>query len=330
MTARPRPVAVVAGATRGAGRGIATALGEAGYVVYCTGRSTRAAPRARAPGAGAFDLDSRPETIEDTAELVSARGGRGVAVRVDHTVEADVRALFDRVRADDGRLDLLVNDVWGGDALIEASSPFGRPFWEIDAQAARTLFERCVFSHMLTARFGVPLMVEARRGLVVEVTDGELLNHRGSFLYDLVKTAVIRLAFAMAEELRPHKVAAVAVTPGFLRSEAMLEHFGVGEANWREAGRKDPNFLVSESPLYVGRGVAALAADRRILAKSGRAFSSWRLARAYRFTDADGSRPDWGKHVTGKADRGTRAVFRSQFASHDRFVRSFAGARARP
>jgi NAD(P)-dependent dehydrogenase (short-subunit alcohol dehydrogenase family) len=326
----PPPVAVVAGATRGAGRGIAMALGEAGYIVYCTGRSTRAVPRERARGAGAFDLASRPETIEETADLVTARGGRGVAVRADHTVEADVRALFDRVRADEGRLDLLVNDVWGGDALIGAASPFGRPFWEIDAEAARTLFERCVFSHLLTARLGVPLMVEARRGLVVEVTDGELLNHRGSFLYDLIKTTVIRLAFAMAEELRPHKVAAVAVTPGFLRSEAMLESFGVSEANWREAGRKDANFLVSESPLFVGRGVAALAADRRILAKSGRTFSSWRLARTYRFTDADGSRPDWGKHVTGRADRTTRAIFRGQFASHDRFVRSFASARSRP
>jgi NAD(P)-dependent dehydrogenase (short-subunit alcohol dehydrogenase family) len=201
----------------------------------------------------------------------------------------------------------------------------------MQADATRTLLERCVYSHVLTARHGVPLMVPRRRGLVVEVTDGETLYYRGSFLYDLIKATVIRLAFAMAEELRPHKIAAVAVTPGFLRSEAMLENFGVTEANWRDGARRDPHFLHSETPLYVGRAVAALAADRDVLAKSGRTFSSWRLARAYGFTDADGRRPDWGRHTTAKAlDAATRRMFREQLASHDRFVKGFAPARARP
>jgi NAD(P)-dependent dehydrogenase (short-subunit alcohol dehydrogenase family) len=321
-------VAVVAGATRGAGRGIATALGEAGAIVYCTGRSTRGSRRPRRrPGASPLDLASRPETIEETSERVSARGGKGIPIRVDHTDERQVRALFARVRREQGRLDVLVNDVWGGDALID----WERPFWELDAQAARLLLERCVFSHVLTARHGVPLMLPRRRGLVVEVTDGELLYYRMNLLYDLVKPTVIRLAFAMAEELRPRRIAAVAVTPGFLRSEAMLEHLGVTEATWREAGKRDPNFLVSETPLFVGRGVAALAADPGVLVKSGRAFSSWRLAREYGFADADGTRPDWGRHVTSRRpDRSTRRLFREMLASHDRYVGGFEEARRRP
>jgi NAD(P)-dependent dehydrogenase (short-subunit alcohol dehydrogenase family) len=328
MAALTGKVAVVAGATRGAGRGIATALGEAGAVVYCTGRSTRSARRRRRRGAGPFDLASRPETIEETAELVTARGGEGIPVRVDHTDEKQVQALFARVRREQGRLDVLVNDVWGGDELIV----WGKPFWELDARAARVLLERSVWSHVVTARHGVPLMVAGRRrGLVVEVTDGDLLYYRMNLHYDLVKAAVIRLAFAMAEELRPKKIAAVAVTPGFLRSEAMLEHFGVTEETWREAGKKDANFLVSETPLYVGRGIAALAADREVLAKSGRTFSSWRLAREYGFTDADGRRPDWGKRSTSRSlDPTSRKLFREVFASHDRFVRGFEATRKRP
>lgn len=325
-------VAVVAGATRGAGRGIAMALGEAGAIVYCTGRSTRRARAgARPRGGGPFDLSARPETVEETAELVTARGGRGIAVRTDHTRERDVRALFARVRREQGRLDVLVNDVWGGDALVDAACPFGRPFWEMDASAALPLLERAVVSHVITARHGVPLLVARRRGLVVEVTDGELLGHRGSFLYDLVKATVIRLAFSMAEELRPRGVAAVAVTPGFLRSEAMLDHFGVDEARWRDAAREEPHFMFSESPLFVGRAVAALARDPRVLAKSGRAFSSWRLAREYGFTDLDGTRPDWGRHMTDRGlDAKARRVFRDQLASHDRFVGGFRAARRRP
>ena len=324
-------VAVVAGATRGAGRGIATALGEIGATVYCTGRSTRRSPRRRPRKAKAFDLTGRPETIEETAEIVTARGGRGIPVRCDHTVERDVKALFARVKREHGRLDVLVNDVWGGEAIVAEASPFGRPFWQIDAAAAMPLLQNCVYSHVLTARHGAALMVPAKRGLIVEITDGDLFNYRSSFLYDLVKTTVIRLAFSYAEELRPHGIASVAVTPGFLRSEAMLEYFGVTAENWRAGSKKDPNFLHSETPVFVGRGIAALARDPKVLAKSGQTFSSWRLAREYGFTDADGSRPDWGRHVTGAtADEGTKAIFEEQFASHDRFVAAFSAARKEP
>ena len=273
-------VAVVAGATRGAGRGIARMLGAAGAVVYCTGRSVRGRPAT--PG--------RAETIEETAEAVTAAGGRGVAVRTDHTVEAEVERLFARVRAERGRLDVLVNDVWGGDALTE----WGAPFWELSTAQGLELLERAVHSHIITSRHGVPLMVERNAGLVVEVTDGDTLGYRGNLFYDLAKNAVIRLAYAMAADLHAHRVTALAVTPGFLRSEAVLDHCGVTEANWRDAIADDPYFAESETPCYVGRAVAALAADPDVAAKSGGLFSSWGLAKEYGFTDVDGRRPDWG------------------------------------
>ncbi|HET6403818.1 MAG TPA: SDR family oxidoreductase [Candidatus Thermoplasmatota archaeon] len=274
-------VALVAGATRGAGRGIATALGEAGATVYCTGRSSRAA-----------GTTGRPETVEETAEIVTARGGRGISARVDHRDEAQVKALFERVRAEQGRLDVLVNDIWGGDALTE----WGKPFWEIDVQKGLAMMRTALDTHLVTARHGVPLLVERGAGLVVEVTDGDHGRYRGSFYYDLVKNAVVRLAHAMHEELRSHGVTALAVTPGFLRSEAMLDHFGVTEANWRDGAKADPNFLASETPLYVGRAVAALAADPHVARRGGRVWASWTLADEYGFTDADGSRPHWGEH----------------------------------
>jgi NAD(P)-dependent dehydrogenase (short-subunit alcohol dehydrogenase family) len=287
-------VAVVAGATRGAGRGIACALGEAGAVVYCTGRSTRERVVARRRSRkAAFDLGRRPETIEETAELVTARGGVGVAARVDHTDEAQVRALFERVRLEQGRLDILVNDIWGGDELTE----WGKPFWELSVEKGLLLLQRAVHAHVITSRHGVPLMVGRRRGLVVAITDGDGFYYRGNLFYDLAKATAIRLAFGMAEELRRRKVAAVAVTPGFLRSEAMLEHFGVTEANWREAAKKHPSFIESETPLYVGRAVAALAADPRVSRKSGKVFASWTLAEEYGFTDADGRRPHFARWV---------------------------------
>jgi NAD(P)-dependent dehydrogenase (short-subunit alcohol dehydrogenase family) len=277
-------VAVVAGATRGAGRGIAVELGAAGATVYVTGRSTRGNPSPM----------GRPETIEETAELVTARGGAGIPVRVDHTSPEEVRALFDRVAAErDGRLDLLVNDVWGGDPLSE----WGTPFWEQSIEKALEMQRLAVWTHLVTSRFGVPLMVARRRGLVVEITDGAGSGYRGNLPYDLAKASAIRLAFGMAEELRPHGVAAVALTPGFLRSEAVLEHFGVTEANWRDAVARDEHFAFSETPAFVGRAVVALASDPNVLARSGRALSSWELAREYGFTDADGSRPDWGAHA---------------------------------
>lgn len=275
-------VAVVAGATRGAGRGIAWALGEAGATVYCTGRSVRGRPA----------TEGRAETIEETAEGVSARGGRGLAARVDHTDPEQVAALFARVRADEGRLDVLVNDVWGGDPLTE----WGTPPWKLDLAKGRTLLERAVWSHVVTARFGLELMVERDSGLVVEVTDGDFSGYRGALFYDLAKAGAIRLAYAYSVELRRQGVTAVAVTPGFLRSEAMLDHFGVAESNWRDAGAKDPHFLESETPLFVGRAVAALAADPNVREKNGRVLGSWTLAREYGFVDADGRRPDWGAY----------------------------------
>lgn len=287
-------IAVVAGATRGAGRGIATMLGEAGATVYCTGRSTRAGQTARPPRrSGAFDLAGRPETIDETAELVTARGGLGIAVRVDHTIPEEVQALFDRVRAEQGRLDLLVNDVWGGDELTE----WDKPFWELDLEKGLLMQKRAVHSHIITSRYGVPLLLETGRSLVIEITDGETLDYyRGNLFYDLAKVSAIRLAYAMAEELRPHGIAAVALTPGFLRSEAMLEHFGVTEDNWQEGAKREPHFIASETPFYIGRAVAALAADPEIMAKSGKALSTWGLSEEYGFTDIDGRQPHWGRY----------------------------------
>jgi NAD(P)-dependent dehydrogenase (short-subunit alcohol dehydrogenase family) len=275
-------VAVVAGATRAAGRGIACALGEAGATVYCSGRSIRGKPA----------TEGRPETIEETAEMVTARGGLGIHAQTDHTVESEVQALFERVKEEQGRLDILVNDVWGGDSLTE----FGKPFWQVSLDKGRLMLEQAVFSHIITSHCAAPLMIETGSGLIVEITDGDSFQYRGNIFYDLVKTSVIRLAFGMARELRKLKITAVAVTPGFLRSEAMLEHFGVTEENWQEGGKKDPNFLASETPFFVGRAVAALASDPNVFDKSGRVFSSWNLAQEYGFTDVDGRHPMWANH----------------------------------
>ena len=307
-------VALVAGATRGAGRGIAVALGEAGATVYCTGRSSRLATRPeRSPDASPFELAGRPETIEETAELVEAAGGSGVGLRIDHTDEIQVEALMARIERDHGRLDVLVNDVWGCDALTE----WGVPFWQLDLAKGRTMLERGLVSHLVTSRHAAALMVEAGAGLIVEITDGERLDYRGTLFYDLVKTGAIRAAHAMAEELRPHGVAALALTPGFLRSEAMLEHFGVTEETWRDAVAVDLNFVYSETPRFVGRAVVALAADPDVMARSGRVWSSWGLARAYGFSDADGARPDWGAHAA-------RQPFgRAARAAHRRFLATF-------
>ena len=272
-------VAVVAGATRGAGRGIARMLGAAGATVYCTGRSVRGRPATA----------GRSETIEETAEMVTAEGGRGIAVRTDHTVEDEVERLFVRVRAEQGRLDVLVNDVWGGDALTE----WGSPFWTLSIPQGQELVERAVHSHIITSRHGAPLMIERNAGLIVEVTDGDTFGYRGNLFYDLAKNAVIRLAYAMASDLHAHRVTALAITPGFLRSEAVLDSFGVSEANWRDAIEKDAYFAESETPCFVGRAIAALAADPDVAEKSGGLFSSWGLAKEYGFADLDGRRPDW-------------------------------------
>ena len=273
-------VAVVAGATRGAGRGIARALGEAGAVVYCTGRSVRGHPSPY----------KRPETIDETAETINASGGTAVAVRVDHTIEAEVEALFGRIDREHGRLDVLVNSIAGEEPMMAQWNSF----WKTELKDGEAVLRQALLSHIITAKHAVPLMIRARRGLIVEVTESDLLMAGGNPLSQSVKLALKGLAFNMAAELKPHGVAAVAITPGFLRSEAMLERFGVTEANWRDAGKKDVNFLESESPLFVGRAVAALAQDRRVLERTGQLCSSWELAREYRFNDADGSRPDWG------------------------------------
>lgn len=288
-------VAVVAGATRGAGRGIACMLGELGATVYCTGRSTRAkqvAPRGEADTP--FTLATRPETIEETAELVTSYGGEGLYAQVDYTDEAQVRALFERVRAEQGHLDVLVNDVWGGDEITFPA--WGQPFWEQPVGSGWLLQERAVRTHILAAKYAAPLMVAQGSGLIVEIGDGDNKSYRGSFYYDLAKSSVARLAMAFAEELRPHGVTALYVTPGFLRSEAMLEHFGVTEANWRDGAAKDPNFIASETPFFVGRAVAALAADPAVHAKAGGIFTSWDLSDEYGFSDIDGNRPHWGRH----------------------------------
>ena len=285
-------VAVVAGATRGAGRGIACMLGAAGATVYCTGRSSRSQPTARPVDAGDFTLAGRRETIEETAEMVTAHGGVGIARRVDYTDASQVQGLFAAVQAEQGRLEILVNDVWGGDELSE----WGKPFWELDLEKGLLMQQRAVHTHIVASHFAAPLMVAAGRGLIVEITDGDTLAYRGNLFYDLAKVSAIRLALAMAEELRVHGVAALALTPGFLRSEAMLEHFGVSEANWQEGAKIDPHFIASETPFYVGRAVAALAADLNILSKSGQAFSSWGLAVEYGFSDIDGRQPHWGNY----------------------------------
>lgn len=276
-------VALVTGSTRGAGRGIAVQLGAAGATVYVTGRTTRTA---RSP------MD-RPETIEDTAGLVDEAGGRGVAVQVDHLNPSQVRELATRLNRDEGRLDILVNDVWGGDPLAR----WGVAFWEHPLEDGLRLLRTAVETHVIASWHLLPLLIAKPGGLVVEVTDGTAdMDYRGSMFYDLAKASVIRFAQAQAAELRPHGATAVAITPGFLRSEAMLDHFGVTEATWRAGTRKDPHFIASETPAYVGRAVAALAADPQLTRWSGKSLSSWQLAHEYGFTDADGTRPNWGAY----------------------------------
>jgi len=302
MKSLENKIAVVAGATRGAGRGIACMLGEAGATVYCAGRSSRAVQASpRSETDSPFALAGRPETIEETAEMVDSYDGKGIAVQVDHRDPKQVEALFQRVRDEQsGRLDILVNDIWGGDELTGA---WELRFWERDVEKWQQLHDTAIFTHIVTARYGVPLMIKQKRGLVIEITDGDTDNYRGNYYYDLVKNMVNRMAKDMAEELRPYGIASIAVTPGFLRSEAMLEHFGVTEANWQDGAKKDPNFISSETPFYVGRAVAALAADPNVMSKTGQVLASWTLMREYGFTDIDGRQPDWGKYFTENIEK---------------------------
>ncbi len=275
--------ALVAGGTRGAGRGIAVELGAAGATVYVTGRTTVAGRSAM----------SRPETIEQTAALVEEAGGTGIPVRVDHSDADQVRRLIERIRDSSGQLDILVNDVWGGDPLTE----WDAPFWQHDLTNGIALLRNGVETHLITSWHAAPLLIATAGSLVVEITDGVSNRYRGSLFYDVAKSTVIRLALVKAADLRAHGVTVVALTPGFLRSEAVLEHFGVDEDTWRDGAAKDPNFAYSETPRYIGRAVASLAADPHKLNRSGTVTSTWELAKAYGFVDTDGSQPDWGRRA---------------------------------
>jgi NAD(P)-dependent dehydrogenase (short-subunit alcohol dehydrogenase family) len=291
-------VALVTGATRGAGRGIAVVLGEAGATVYCTGRSTQ----------GRRSEYDRPETIEETAELVTAAGGTGIAVATDHLEPDQVEALVRRIDDEQGRLELLVNDIWGGERLFE----WNTPLWEHDLANGLRMLRLQIDTHLITSHFALPLLIRKPGGLVVEMTDGTReyndANYREPAFYDLAKSAVIRLAFAQSQELAQHGCAAVALTPGWLRSEMMLEHFGVTEENWRDGAAVNPHFAaISESPRFVGRAVAALAADPDVQRRNGGSFSSGGLAREYGFTDLDGSQPDCWRYMVEVQDAGLPA-----------------------
>jgi len=293
-----RKVALVTGATRGAGRGTAVSLGEAGATVYCTGRSTR-------ERRSEYD---RPETIEETAELVTAAGGVGIAAAVDHLEAEQVEALVRRIDGESGRLDVLVNDIWGGELLFQ----WNTPLWEHDLEAGLRILRLAIDTHLITSHFALPLLIRKPGGLVVEMTDGtrdyNAEHYRVSAFYDLAKTAVLRLAFAQAEELAPHGCTAVALTPGWMRSEMMLDNYGVTEANWRDGAAVNPHFAaISESPRFVGRAVAALAADPDLHRRNGGSFSSGGLAREYGFTDVDGSQPDCWRYMVEVQDAGRPA-----------------------
>ena len=291
-------VALVAGATRGAGRGTALALGEAGATVYCTGRTTR---QRRSEY-------NRPETIEETADLVTAAGGEAIAVAVDHLQAGQVEALVQRIDAERGRLDVLVNDIWGGEQLFEWETPV----WKHDLDNGLRMLRLAIDTHVITSHFALPLLIRGPGGLVVEMTDGtreyNAEHYRLSMFYDLAKSAVLRLAFAQGQELAPHGCTAVALTPGWMRSEMMLEHYGVTEANWRDGATTNPHFAaISESPRFVGRAVAALAADPQLHRRNGGSFSSGGLARDYGFTDLDGSQPDCWRYLAEVQDAGLSA-----------------------
>ena len=290
-------VALVAGATRGAGRGIAIELGAAGATVYCTGRTTRTQRSEY----------NRPETIEETAEAVTAAGGQGIPVQVDHLEARQVQALAARIETEHGRLDVLVNDIWGGELLTQ----WNVPVWQHSLDRGLRLLRLGIDTHLITSHFTLPLLIRKPGGLVVEMTDGTAeynqANYRLSIYYDLVKTSVQRIAWALARELAAHGATAVALTPGWLRSEMMLEHYAVTEANWREATAKQPHFIISESPRFVGRSVAALAGDPERARWNGRSLSSGELAKVYGFRDLDGSQPDCWRYMVEVQDPGRPA-----------------------
>lgn len=290
-------VALVSGATRGAGRGIAIELAAAGAFVYCTGRSTRSQRS---------EVD-RPETIEETVELLEREGGRGAAVQVDHLEPAQVEALVGRIGREHGRLDVLVNDIWGADQFIE----WNVSVWQHSLEQGLHMLRLAIDTHIITSHFALPLLIRNPGGLVVEMTDGtEEYNrdhYRVSLFYDLAKTSVIRMAWALAQELAPHRCTAVVVSPGWLRSEQMLDNYGVKEENWRDAIAKQPHFVITETPRYVGRAVAHLASDPAVDRWNGQSLSSGQLAKLYNFTDLDGSQPDAWRYVVEVQDAGKPA-----------------------
>ena len=289
-------VALVAGATRGAGRGIAVQLGAAGATVYVTGRSS---------GSQRSEMN-RPETIEETAALVEEAGGRGIAARVDHLVPEEVRALVARIEGEQGQLHILVNDIWGATTM-----EWNKTVWESSLDIGLRTLRLGVETHAITSHFALPLLIKSPGGLVVEVTDGtddyNAENYRVSFFYDLAKASVSRMAFALAHELRPYGATAVSLTPGWLRSEAMLDAYGVTEDNWRDATARSPHFAITESPAFVGRAVAALAQDPDVARWNGKSLSSGQLAKVYGFTDLDGSQPDAWRYIVEVQDAGRPA-----------------------
>jgi len=296
-------VAVVAGATRGAGRGIAAALGEAGATVICTGRTST-------QRAIASDYH-RSETIEETAELVTHLGGEGIAIAIDHLVADEVRGLAERLQNEFGRIDILVNDIWGAEILKGGPPDWNTPIWKLDLEKGLRILRLAIDTHLITSKFLLPLLITQPGGLLVEVTDGttqyNASHYRISVYYDLAKIAVNRLAFSQGHELAPYGATAVSITPGWLRSEMMLENFGVTESNWREALDPDragknqpvapPDFGFSESPRFVGRAIVSLALDPDRVRWNQQSVSSGELARAYGFTDLDGTSPDIWQHM---------------------------------
>lgn len=290
-------IAIVAGGTRGAGRGIAVELGAAGATVYVTGRTTRTQRSEY----------NRPETIEETADLVTQAGGQGIAVQVDHLEPSQVKALIDRVEQEQGRLDILVNDIWGAENLAE----WNTPVWEHSLEGGLRMLRLAIDTHIITSHFALPLLIKNPGGLLVEITDGtaeyNATHYRLSLFYDLAKTSVTRMAWALAQELQPYQCTAIALTPGWMRSELMLELFGVTEANWQEGAAKDPHFAISETPRYIGRAIAHLAADPEVARWNGQSLSSGHLANVYGFTDLDGSQPEAFRYLLEVQEQGKPA-----------------------
>ncbi|MFT9846644.1 SDR family oxidoreductase [Aneurinibacillus sp. REN35] len=290
-------VALVAGGTRGAGRGIAMELGAAGATVYITGRTTR----------HQMSEYGRPETIEETAELVNDVGGIGIAVQVDHLVHEQVQALIKRIEKEHGRLDILVNDIWGGEYLVE----WNTPVWEHSLEKGLRMLHLAIDTHIITNHYALPLLIKNKGGLVVEMTDGteeyNRDNYRLCLFYDIVKTTINRIAKALAHEISPYGCTAISLTPGWMRSEIMLEEFGVTEENWMDATKKEPHFVISETPRFTGRAVTAIAADPAKDRLNGHSLSSGQLAKMYNFFDIDGSQPDCFRYLVEVQEAGKPA-----------------------